>query len=605
LTALLLLCFLLGAGLSTADVSAAAQALDPTLPGPLPVSTIEYDAGLTLIASQSPTHPGASPQQLHGAIYLPAGPGPFPVVTLVHGRHATCYLPLIEGVPGWVGPFPGEFPLHPCPSTSLSSDIPSYRGYDYIGQNLASHGYLVSSIDVNGINSYDTATALVEDGQFQRAELIARSIDLLHDWNLASGPGSVGANLIGKVDLSRLGLMGHSRGGEGVTAFVDHNRTRIGRQYPGLKAVFALAPTDFHSWKPRGVNFATLLPLCDGDVSDLQGASAYDNGRFVDPNEGFARAQYAVRGTNHNYFNTVWSKATFPDDWDDYGHAFDSDCTKAANGNPTSARLSEAEQQKVGLALIAAFQRRYVGNELGFEEFVKGAAPLATSSCPSNGVACNTVIRTSYLGPANQRQLIVTPVSGSPTVPPATNQLGGSLTGTGFDVYAACTPGTRSDALASGTFSKESIFGPFTNEPCPTDPQAGRARQLTLSWSGSATLTADLPPAGFDARQFNALTFRTGVNFDKNDETVEVPQDFEVVLTDTLGVTATVNAASFTNSLLPPDGTSNRRLTLNGARIPLRSFTSIDRRKLTKIELRFGSLTSSGSLQLAELGFQK
>ena len=82
--------------------------------------------------------------------------------------------------------------------------------------------------------------------------------------------------------------MGHSRGGEGVTAFIDYNRTRpetldplsgnpdAGPRYPGLRAVFALAPIDAADQAPTGVHFATLLPYCDGDVSTLAGNEAYE-----------------------------------------------------------------------------------------------------------------------------------------------------------------------------------------------------------------------------------------------------------------------------------------------------------------------------------------
>src|SRR5688500_985691 len=76
--------------------SSAVQASDPTQPGPLAVGVIDYDAGATVIASQSPTHPGASVQQLRGTVFLPAGAGPFPVVVLVHGRHGTCHIALLE-----------------------------------------------------------------------------------------------------------------------------------------------------------------------------------------------------------------------------------------------------------------------------------------------------------------------------------------------------------------------------------------------------------------------------------------------------------------------------------------------------------------------------
>ena len=190
-----------------------------------------------------------------------------------------------------------------------------------------------------------------------------------------------------RVDLARIGLMGHSRGGEGVDRFVDYNRTRTdGRRYPGLRAVFALAPTDFADEAPAGVHWATLLPLCDGDVYDLQGARAYDRGRFTDPATAFSRAQFTVTGTNHNWFNTVWT-------YDDYA----GNDTACDTGNAANVRLTDAGQRVAGLAVMASFFRRWVGNETAFDALVKGAEPWPVAAS----------IRTSY--PAASRLMLAQP----------------------------------------------------------------------------------------------------------------------------------------------------------------------------------------------------
>ena len=76
---------------------------------------------------------------IHGYIQYPEGQtGPFPVVLFLHGRHGTCY-------DGWG-----------IDDDDCANPIPSYRGYEYISRNLASHGYAVISVDANDINDNDS-----------------------------------------------------------------------------------------------------------------------------------------------------------------------------------------------------------------------------------------------------------------------------------------------------------------------------------------------------------------------------------------------------------------------------------------------------------------
>lgn len=504
---------------------------NPTATGSHAVTVTEYDAGWTTLTD--PTDHVTYQERLRGVLYVPSGIGPFPVLVFLHGQHLTCDTRLVSTT------------TPSCPDTAVSEDIPSYRGYGYLGSNLASNGYLVMSLYANDVNAFNLAG---DYGAQERAELVAKSLDLLHDWNLTPAPDAVGSLLVGKADLDRIGLMGHSRGGEGVDQFVTYNRTRTdGRRYPGLRAVFALAPT-VGTVPPYGVHWATLLPLCDGDVSDLQGAQVYDSGRYADPNETHVRAQYTVVGANHDWFNTIWTG-------DDYGGS-DPACD---TGNPANVRLSAAQQRAVGLALIGAFLRRWVGGEATFDAFVKGEAALPVAG----------TVKTSYLAPARDRLGLARP--GTATV-----------TAAGFATYAACMPGT------DGT-------------GCPTDPTRGLADQYTLAWTGPATFTATIPPT--DVSGLDALTFRTGVNYDDPRNTTAA-QHVAVTLTDTAGHAATIDAAAYTQSLTAPPGTDDREVTLDGVWLPLSAFAGVDLAHVTTVTLGFGTLTPSGSIQLCDLAFQ-
>src|ERR1043166_5303417 len=134
--------------------AALAQIPDPGTPGPLAVTREEYNFGDT--AFQPSNFPG--PVELRASIHYPTNlpGGPYPVIVFLHGRHATC--------------FKGNTQLLQWPCTDNGSQpIPSFQGYDYVSEVLASNGYVVVSISANGISAVDN---LVFDlGAEARAEL--------------------------------------------------------------------------------------------------------------------------------------------------------------------------------------------------------------------------------------------------------------------------------------------------------------------------------------------------------------------------------------------------------------------------------------------------
>src|SRR5215510_5828795 len=109
-----------------------AQVPDPGAPGSLAVTREEYNFGDT--AFQPSNFPG--PVELHASIHYPTNLalGPFPVILFLHGRHATCFVGGGSALLQW-----------PCTANN-SQPIPSYQGYDYVAEVLASHGYVVVSV---------------------------------------------------------------------------------------------------------------------------------------------------------------------------------------------------------------------------------------------------------------------------------------------------------------------------------------------------------------------------------------------------------------------------------------------------------------------------
>ena len=138
--------------------------------------------------------------------------------------------------------------------TENTTNIQSWQGYDYLSTNLASHGYVVMSVSANTIVSFDN-TFSYDAGANARSQVLAASLDLLYRWNNGEGPvvpgddyHTVGTKLDGQDGRCGAdGLMGHSRGGEGVTDFIRFNRLRPSGRIYNLQAVMALAPIDSRS----------------------------------------------------------------------------------------------------------------------------------------------------------------------------------------------------------------------------------------------------------------------------------------------------------------------------------------------------------------------
>jgi hypothetical protein len=105
--------------------------------------------------------------------------------------------------------------------------------------------------------------------------------------------------------MTRIGLMGHSRGGDAVASFVLYNQTLpAGERFP-LRAVVSIAPVDYERHAPYGVPYMTVFGSCDGDVSNLQGARLYERSQY-ESNDPYPRFQVVQVGGNHDAYNTVW-----------------------------------------------------------------------------------------------------------------------------------------------------------------------------------------------------------------------------------------------------------------------------------------------------------
>jgi dienelactone hydrolase len=213
---------------------------------------------------------------INGRVWYPDGPGPFPLVLIVHGNH----------------------------------DMKAFSdpGYQYLGEHLASRGYILASVDENFINGN------LRNENDARGWLLLQHLTAWRQWNADKA-----SPFFGKVDMSRIALMGHSRGGEAIAVAAAFNRLT---HYPDdarvtfsfgfdIKTLVAIAPVD-GQYRPtdkgtplENVNYFVMHGSHDSDVSTFMGQRQYDRVRFTDGSD-WVKAQLYVYRANHGQWNTVW-----------------------------------------------------------------------------------------------------------------------------------------------------------------------------------------------------------------------------------------------------------------------------------------------------------
>ncbi|WP_433326080.1 hypothetical protein [Spirillospora sp. CA-294931] len=134
-------------------------------------------------------------------------------------------------------------------------------------------------ISANGINQADR---LDPAGMTGRGLLVQKHLELWRTW-VTRGGTPFGQRFRNAIDFTRIGTMGHSRGGEGVLRHVQINAAQKGPF--GVRAVMPLASTNHHRPLVTDVPLAVVLPQCDGDLSDQPGVHYYDEGRHTTTDE--------------------------------------------------------------------------------------------------------------------------------------------------------------------------------------------------------------------------------------------------------------------------------------------------------------------------------
>lgn len=219
--------------------------------------------------------PGALP--LNARVWMPDGDGPYPLVLMVHGNH-------------------------------MMEDF-SEGGYAYLGELLASRGFIAVTLDENFLN-YSAWSGIPDNDYKVRTWMI-----LKHLQQIASFAEQPGTPFYQKVDYDHTALLGHSRGGQAVAMAADATRWFTGdpaleaaRQFH-ITSVIALAPTDkaidSKQATLRDVSYLTLQGARDGDVHDFYGDRQYMRSSYTGNTAAFKSSLY-IAGANHSQFNSDW-----------------------------------------------------------------------------------------------------------------------------------------------------------------------------------------------------------------------------------------------------------------------------------------------------------
>lgn len=588
---------------------------DPSTPGAYTVTEAEYDFGDQAVPLAAI---GGIRGELTGKMYLTSAAGKRPTVVLLHGRHTSC-----SGT--------GANPLRwPCGPTQMN--VRSYLGYEGTARALATRGYNVVSIAANAVNSNDNQLAL-DYGAQARGQLVLDTLSMLRTADAggavayddvttatdaapsttttrtlddalvrattrtdqpAAASGVTAASLRGRFDLTHVGIMGHSRGGEGVVSAATLNEP-LPKPF-GIEAVLPLAPVDFGRMTLPDVPTAVFLPYCDGDVSNQQGQHFIDDSRHAFGDE-VLRSAVWVMGANHNFFNTVWTPGLYPaatgDDWRT------SDTTSTCSTtDPT--RLTAAQQYQVGVSYMTGFFRLTMGGETQFRSMFDGSVKPATTATPFADV------RTTATQPTSKTKLVTDFTKSSSLV----RTVGGATAAVCSNLTGRTLP--QSNPFCATTKASAQVPHWTPGSFAPNVPAFPTTRFL---WTGASTtdpavpstgeLRVSVPAAASNVSDSTQLTLKTAP-----DEAVPTGTDFRITVLDGSGGSWST-AASAINPLAVnrmPGGTNTtlNKIVLQQLTIPTSSMTDLDLTDVREVRLTAGvgaDGTGTGGVYLSDLAF--
>ena len=275
-----------------------------------------------------------------------------------------------------------------------------------------------------------------------------------------------------RVDMDRIAVMGHSRGGEAAVVAAAFNRlpnlpedgSLVFDYNFNIRAVVAIAPIDGQytpAWRSTplsDVNFLVLQGSHDSDVISFDGLDPYERVKFTDGGDWFKAAVYIYRA-NHGQFNSVWG---------------DSDVGLLRGGFLNRAALISGDAQaQAARVYISAFLEAALRGQRGYLPLFQDARAAGEGWLPD----------TIYINRLDQ----------------AGDRL---LAGYEDDINL------RTTSLPGGTIDGKNLAG-WYEQRVKTKWGAGENSAVYLAWNeaGAAEYTLNLPAEGFTAGARDRLIF--------------------------------------------------------------------------------------------------
>ncbi|MFF3762648.1 dienelactone hydrolase family protein [Streptomyces sp. NPDC001922] len=243
------------------------------------------------------TRKPGNPTQVHGVLGMPKGKGPHPVVVVMHGNHHNCafsdrppYYPRKPVKDQWplVCHKPGD-PHNP----NLGPDYLRHDvGLSHVVEALTRKGFAAVSIDVVSPEHWWVGEPDTQKGY---TDLLTTHLRLLSDLNKGIDHGLNIPGVKGRIDTSRVGLVGHSRGGGYVLSQKAARRA-------GLFGVVALEPAMEAGKVKHKVPVLNVRGGCDEDVDPSAGLR--DMKELARSGSTKVAADVLLAGTGHRMLNT-------------------------------------------------------------------------------------------------------------------------------------------------------------------------------------------------------------------------------------------------------------------------------------------------------------
>ena len=213
------------------------------------------------------------------------------------------------------------FPLVLIVHGNYEMEVASDTGYTYLGELLASQGFIVVSVDENFLNGSLADFLNPRTFRFGKENKVRGWLLLEHLTQWRAWDNDPKHPLFGKIDMNRIALIGHSRGGEAVAIANALNNldrdpddaTFALNYHFKLGAIGAIAPADGQyllRGRPtpmRDTNYLVIQGSMDGDVTSFLGSAQYARASFSGATNSFKASLY-VKGANHTQFSSGWGR---------------------------------------------------------------------------------------------------------------------------------------------------------------------------------------------------------------------------------------------------------------------------------------------------------